>query len=254
MSLPSGSLAYREEGAGPCLVLIHGIPGSSRDFRWLTPCLPGLRVVRPDLPGFGDTPVRTGVGDRPEHAARIVLGMMDALELERVVAVGHSFGGSTVAELSRLAPDRVSGCGFVASVGPRAHRGFRKMSRPQWRGLSMALRVPPLRWLLLPKLRDAYRRAGFPRGLADDALLRTVHRGAALSFPEHGVALAEVGVSSLVAWALDDPLVEAGISEAVAAAVPEGPRLSFDSGGHNLQKSMAVELGGALVDYVHAVW
>jgi pimeloyl-ACP methyl ester carboxylesterase len=56
IEMEGGVTAFKDEGSGPVLICIHGIPGSSRDFRWLTPVLvPHLRVLRIDLPGFGKT-------------------------------------------------------------------------------------------------------------------------------------------------------------------------------------------------------
>jgi pimeloyl-ACP methyl ester carboxylesterase len=49
---------YREAGAAdaPALLLLHGYPSASHQFRELIPLLAGrFHVVAPDLPGFGKT-------------------------------------------------------------------------------------------------------------------------------------------------------------------------------------------------------
>jgi len=61
-SLP---VTHTDEGTRPpAIVLVHGLPGSVRDFRWLGAALrelaPEARVVRLDMPGFGGTDVRLG--------------------------------------------------------------------------------------------------------------------------------------------------------------------------------------------------
>ena len=50
----------------------------------------------------------------------------------------------------------------------------------------------------------------------------------------------------LVAWARDDRLVAPHIIEGLVEVVPEGPRLCFETGGHNLQKTQATEIAEAL--------
>ncbi len=57
-------------------VLVHGIPGSARDFRWFTPALrlaaPSDRIVRLEMPGFGATPLQTEPDPSVEARARYV--------------------------------------------------------------------------------------------------------------------------------------------------------------------------------------
>ena len=51
-------LAYTDEGTGPVVLAIHGCPGSVRDWRWLGhPLASHFRLIRLDLPGFGETPL-----------------------------------------------------------------------------------------------------------------------------------------------------------------------------------------------------
>ena len=57
-------------------------------------------------------------------------------------------------------------------------------------------------------------------------------------------------VPTLTAWAEDDPFIEKAVLEEHAALLPPGPRLSWREGGHNVQKSQAVELAAALVPFI----
>ena len=57
LQLPGGPVGYTDVGDGPVVVALHGAPGSVRDWRWLGPLLePRIRLVRVDMPGYGDTP------------------------------------------------------------------------------------------------------------------------------------------------------------------------------------------------------
>lgn len=242
--IASGTFAYTDEGEGPAVLLIHGLPGSQRDFRWFTPHLLGVRVLRVDQPGFGGTPVSTEPSVDPARRAAFLGATLDALGVDKVVAVGHSFGGLLAAELAAREPERVLGLGLLGSVGTREHRARRTFG--PWTSLSNGLRVPLLGRTLLPRVRKAFVAVGFSSSLTDDDLIHTVHRVATADFRRHRHNLAEVRCSTLVAWCEDDAMVEVAIAEDLAARCAPGPRLSWPEGGHSLQKTRAAELGPAV--------
>lgn len=67
-----------------------------------------FRVVTLDLPGHGDS----GMNRKPWTVlgyARDVKTVVEALDLERVILIGHSMGGPVSLEAARLMPDRVIG-------------------------------------------------------------------------------------------------------------------------------------------------
>ena len=96
--LPDGMMiAYHEAGAGPItLLLIHGLGSSSDAWQQNMPALSQrYHVVAIDLPGYG----------RSEHGeyavsmsfyARVVRDIVQLLDAEQVVLVGHSMGGQVV--------------------------------------------------------------------------------------------------------------------------------------------------------------
>lgn len=105
------------EGAEETLLLLHGSPGSSRDFRRLVAGLGERhRVVAIDLPGFGSSSRRVHDYSVRAHA-EYCQALMDALGVERVHAVGFSMGGGVALELAAAAPERVSSLTLLASIG-----------------------------------------------------------------------------------------------------------------------------------------
>lgn len=115
-------LAYREFGAAAgteraTLVLLHGSPGTLQDFDALAARLPAdLRVLVPDLPGFGSS--QRDVPDYSARAhARYLEQLFDELGVARAHIVAFSMGGAVAAELAALAPERVSSLIFVAALG-----------------------------------------------------------------------------------------------------------------------------------------
>ncbi len=232
------------------VVMIHGLPGSHRDFRWLAPLLePHVRVIRLDMPGFGGTAQTSA---KLSRLAEHVLRRLDQLELERVVLLGHSFGGSQALLAAARDSSRVRGLALLASVGLRPHRGLRPLrSKLPW--LVRGLRTPVLAPALVRLAHAAMQRAGFPRRTPLSEVQRTVDVIGSVQFGPLRNAVAAVHVPTFVAWADDDPLVEPAIAEELGEVLTEGPRLRFDSGGHNIQKTRACEVGQVLAPWVASV-
>jgi len=118
--------------------------------------------------------------------------------------------------------------------------------------ISAGLRFAPIRWLLMPIVRRGWRKMGFPRSTPEASVVQSVHWTAALDFEVIAAdveALGRTGTPTLLAWTEDDKLVESAIARELAEALPAGPRLSLSEGGHNLQKTCAVEIGAALADF-----
>lgn len=248
LPLEQGGLSYTDEGEGTALLCLHGGPGSVRDFRWIAPVLSdSFRVIRTEQPGFGGTAIdacpQVDFRSRADWFARC----LDGLEVDRALLLCHSLGGGYGAALAARHPDRVIGVAMVAALGLSKHRGMR--SAPLAQFVSPLLRLGLLKRLAMPILREGFVRSGFPRSTSDSAYVETMHMVASIDFETHRHHLEQMKVPSLVAWAEDDPLVETAISEALAALAPKGPRYCFPSGGHNLQKTMAVELAAELVGW-----
>jgi pimeloyl-ACP methyl ester carboxylesterase len=98
----AATLAVRDAGDGPALVLLHSGTGDGAEWDLVTPRLPGRRVVRPDLRGFGESPVGAEAFSHGED----VLAVMDALGLQAATLAGASFGGLVALEAATLAPQR----------------------------------------------------------------------------------------------------------------------------------------------------
>jgi len=110
-------LHYVEAGQGFPVVLCHGFPELWYSWRYQIPALAaaGLRAIAPDLRGYGES-------DRPDeieaydihHLVGDVVGLLDALGLERAVLVGHDWGGIIVWMVAAMHPQRVE---RVVSLG-----------------------------------------------------------------------------------------------------------------------------------------
>ena len=105
------------ENAAP-LILIHGFISSN--LIWSDVLLPlagaGLRVIAPDLPGYGYSDKPSDSEYTIESQARAVLGLMDRLEIEKATIVGASYGGAVAASVALDYPERVERLVLVGAV------------------------------------------------------------------------------------------------------------------------------------------
>jgi pimeloyl-ACP methyl ester carboxylesterase len=111
---------YQEAGdvGAPAVVLIHGFCASN--FVWNDALVPlaeaGFRVVAPDLVGFGFSGKPGGGEYTIEAQARILVGLLDALGIERAALVGSSYGGAVTAVCALDYPERVGRLVLVGAV------------------------------------------------------------------------------------------------------------------------------------------
>jgi pimeloyl-ACP methyl ester carboxylesterase len=105
-------LAVRTAGEGPAVVLCHGFPDLAYGWRHLMPALAaaGYRALAPDQRGYGETggPAAVEAYDI-HHLTGDLVGLLDALGIERAVFVGHDWGGSVAWMTALLHPTRVAG-------------------------------------------------------------------------------------------------------------------------------------------------
>jgi 3-oxoadipate enol-lactonase len=95
------------EGAGPPIVMLHGLGGTSNGFQAMVPALAGFRLVRPDLLGAGRSPTPA----QRISVALLVEALADAanhLGVGRAHVVGHSFGTLIAQHIAARHPDRVA--------------------------------------------------------------------------------------------------------------------------------------------------
>lgn len=108
-------------GSGSPVLLVHGSgPGVSAWANWRL-VLPGLarqfRVIAPDIVGFGYTEVPSGYDFTLAQWRQHLIGLLDALRLDRVSIVGNSFGGALALSVAASAPQRVERLVLMGSAG-----------------------------------------------------------------------------------------------------------------------------------------
>jgi 2-hydroxymuconate-semialdehyde hydrolase len=112
---------YHDIGEGAPVLLLHGSgPGVSAWANWrllLQGDHAGLRMVAPDLAGFGYTTSPHDTAFTRQLWLDQIVALLDALGLERVHVIGNSFGGSMALALAIAHPRRVERMVLMGSVG-----------------------------------------------------------------------------------------------------------------------------------------
>jgi 3-oxoadipate enol-lactonase len=109
-------LAITDRGTGPTVLLIHGFPLSRRMWVPQEEALvgAGFRVVSPDLPGFGESPMSSGPPSLSCYADAVI-ALLDDLGIDKAVTVGMSMGGYVLLNLVERYPERLRGAVFVVT-------------------------------------------------------------------------------------------------------------------------------------------
>ncbi len=111
---------YQQAGSGPDVILIHGVTGDLSIW-FLCEAMGVLarsfRVTAFDLRGHGYSDVPRD-GYTSADQAGDVMAIMDALEIDRAMLVGHSFGAVIATHAAVLYPDRIDATRPVRPVVP----------------------------------------------------------------------------------------------------------------------------------------
>jgi len=232
-------------GAGEPLILLHGFGAST--YLW-EPVIDELakrrRVVAIDLNGFGWT-------ERPDDPAeytlegqeRLVLGVADALGLERFDLAGHSYGGAISIFLTSRHPERVRSLILVDSALP-AYAAKRRQGRFR----SHLLAGVYIRTVGLNRRRV---RRGLEESYYDDSKItgelvsayydRLRVQGVVDAFygltapnglPPDEVALESIETPTLAVWGAEDPLISAAEGRRAEERFPNGEFAELSDCGH----------------------
>src|SRR4051812_43953192 len=126
ITLPQGTIHYRDAGEGPPVVFLHGLLVDGEVWRKVTPQLQGAaRSIVPDLPlGSHRLAMNADANLSPAGVARLVGDLLAALDLEDVTLVGNDTGGA-ISQLvaldhgGRVGRRALSNCDFFDRLPPR---------------------------------------------------------------------------------------------------------------------------------------
>ncbi|TDW77946.1 haloalkane dehalogenase [Kribbella pratensis] len=133
------TMFYREIGAGTPIVFLHGNPTTSYLWRHILPIVgESGRCLAPDLIGMGESG-KPDIAYTFDDHARYLDAWFDALGLDRIVLIGHDWGGALAFDWAARHPGRIKGIAFTETiVKPMSWEEFPAGARP----LFEAIRTP----------------------------------------------------------------------------------------------------------------
>lgn len=228
-------MVYREAGAGPAVLVIPGLglsgrfyDRSCRDF-----AAAGLRLVVPDLPGFGGTR-GAGTGLEVEPTCAVLLQLADELRIERAVWLGHSLGTHVALRLAATEPGRTSG---VVLAGPTRALGPAGLARQAWSLVREALRAPVP--VVLHVLSDYLRTSPFS------------YLGTWLRYGRDRPLewLPDISCPVLLVLGTRDPVADASFIAALRRGLPQARTEIVGGGTHTLPRAKAAAFNAAVLSF-----
>jgi len=105
-----------EAGKGRDLLFLHGAGGHMVDDPLLAALADKYRVVAPLLPGYGQSGGEDGLRDMLDVTLH-ALDVLERLELDNPIVVGHSMGGMIAAEMAAVAHTEIAQLCLIAPAG-----------------------------------------------------------------------------------------------------------------------------------------
>ncbi len=263
-------VAFRRAGAGPTLVLIHGITNSSQSWE------PAMRllardfdVIAPDLPGHGESDRQRGDHSLGGHAC-VMRDLLHVLEVERATVVGHSLGGGVAMQFSYQFPAMVERLVLVGSggLGREVSPLIRSAALPFAEQVLPLLTARPLvdgvtavaGMLGRVGLKPGADLAEISRGIASlgdperrAAFVRTVRsvmsaRGQRVTANDRLYLAAETPM--LIVWGERDPIIPVEHGLAAHELLPNSRLELFEGAGHFPQLDDPLRFAELLADFV----
>ena len=236
---PGAMMSYREFGEGAPVVLLHAFPLDGRMFEPQAEALAGLRrLITPDYPGFGRSPRAPAQPDM-RYYAEGVRGLLDRLDLERVVLGGVSMGGYVVFECLRLFPERVSGL-ILANTRPEPDSEETRESRNKMarrvaeEGVGVLIELQMGRLLAPDTLESNARVVEKVRAMILESNPNGVVAalGAMRERPDSTPLLEKIEVPTLVIGGEEDGISSPEVMGAMAEKIPASRHVTLPRAGH----------------------
>jgi pimeloyl-ACP methyl ester carboxylesterase len=230
------TLAYQTIGAGPPLVLIHGLLGSGRWWRHNVAALAihfHLHLI--DLVGFGAS--CRGQRFVLSQAANQLAAWMRSVGIPRAALIGHSMGGLIAAELAAAHPALVERLVLVNAATTPLGRSYLRHA------CGLLGLVPSLRPSFLPVLASDVLRAG-PR-----TMLQAITQ---LLAADMTARLASIEVPTLLVWGARDTLIPLRVAEALTTQLRGVRLVLIPAAGHNPMWERPVAFNQAVLTFLRA--
>lgn len=253
---------YYEAGQGEALFLLHGSgPGVSGWSNWgksIPVFADRYRVIVPDIAGFGFTEFQADAKYDIKLWVNHLVGIMDALDIQKASFIGNSFGGAVAIGLAVFAPERVNKLvllgtpagEFVQTAGLRGAWEY----EPSLDNMRRLMELFPYDKSLISDEMVQARYEASARPGAQDALRKLIPQPAAegetivRGFP--AAALAKISAPTLVVHGREDRVVPAQCGLLIANSIPDADLHLFGHCGHWVQSEQPRRFAALVRDFL----
>jgi pimeloyl-ACP methyl ester carboxylesterase len=232
LSVAGLSLEVVRRGAGPPVLLLHGLQNVDPRAPFLERLARRAEIIAPSHPGFGRSPRPDGF-ETVYDLVRLYLALLETLPYEKVTLVGLSFGGWLAAEIAATCCHRLEALVLVDAFGI-------KVSDRETPDILDVFNTSPDE-VRRRSWHDAAMWAPDYDALSDAALVVHARNWDALSLygwhpymynPQLPRWLARITVPTLVLWGASDGIVKPSYGRAYSALVPGARFQLIERAGH----------------------
>ncbi|WP_200900489.1 alpha/beta fold hydrolase [Pseudomonas frederiksbergensis] len=261
------NIHYNDCGEGKeTVVMLHGSgPGASgwANFnRNIEPLVEaGFRVILMDCPGWSKSDSIVSTGSRSDLNARVLKGLVDKLDLDKVHLLGNSMGGHTAVAFTLTWPERVGklvlmggGTGGVSPFVSMPTEGIKLLN-----GLYREPTIENLKKMMnifvydTSDLTEELFQARLDNMLARKDHLENFTASLAANFkqfPDFSHRLGEIQAETLVVWGRNDRFVPMDTGLRLVAGIPNSQLHVFNKCGHWAQWEHADTFNRMVLDFL----
>ncbi|KKI89958.1 hydrolase [Bacillus sp. SA1-12] len=254
---------YEKNPSKPTMVLIHGFLSSSFCYRKIIPLLENeFKIIAIDLPPFGKTEKSTRFVHSYRNMAKLVIELIQCLQIKKAYIVGHSMGGQVSLIAAKERPDLfekvvlLCSSGYMKRVHPSLILGsyipYFYLGIKHWLASQGVLKnlynVVYDRSLIDQEMMD-----GYLEPFHDDRIFRALnrmirdHEGDLL--PEE---LKKIEQPSLLIWGNEDKVVPVHIGKRLKNDLPNSSFFSFKNTGHLVPEERPEHVSDMIFEFCHA--
>lgn len=256
-------LEWGERSGAPSILLLHGGSANAHWWDFVAPRIVGEHLVAADLRGHGESDAAPGRDYSLDTHAGDIAALVEHLNLQRVLLVGHSFGAFVALAAVPALSARLVGLALVDSRGQVSERSARylntlaKFPHPIYRDHDDALRrfrlLPPATTATPEVLSHIARHSLVPR---DDGTWTLGFDRAALS----GVAVRDLQVEKqsvrcpalVIRGAHSTALSRSGLS-ALASELPNARCAEIENAHHHVMLDQPEALAACLAEFAREI-
>jgi len=249
---------YQEAGAGPDVILLHGLGADRSAWAATVPALAGkYHVYVPDQVGFGQSD-KPGIDYRVGTLVEFLDAFCKKVGIAKATLVGNSMGGWVAMDFALAHPDKVNRLVLVDSAGYSSKRmGGQPLTREMLQGLNPSTVAGEKQLMALVfhnkiYATDQFAEQAFTTHLRKndsytiDRFIDSILRGEDVVDGRLGA----IKAPTLIVWGGEDALVPLAAGKALAEDIPGAASVILDGCGHVPQVECAAPFNEALLKYL----